>query len=458
MTDLACPAPPRLAYRTVWRWHFYAGLFCIPFVLWLALTGSIYLFKPQIEAWLDRPYDHLVLDGPHASPAQQVAAALAAVPGAVLNAYELPPSPAAAVRVLVGHGARLVRVYVHPQTLAILKVVDEDARPMQRIFHLHGELMLGDRGSLLVELAASWAIVMLLSGLYLWWPRAGAGLAGVLYPRLGGDRRVFWRDLHAVTGVWVSFFALFLLVSGLPWAKSWGGLLKEARSLGSAVVVTQDWSTGRSAERALRRAQNTAADTGEHHGHHRLPTANDDPLHDYAALDRLVPRVAALALAPPVLIAPPSRAASTWSARSEAQNRPLRTNLTLDGASGAVLTRTDFGQRPLLDRIIGIGVAAHEGQLFGWLNQALGVFTALGLSVVSLSAVVLWWRRRATGVLGAPAAAPGSRTGVLVGGVIAVLALLLPLFGLSLLGVLAVERLVLRRSARIGRFLGLRAA
>jgi hypothetical protein len=27
-----------LDHRTVWRWHFYAGLFCIPFVLWLATT------------------------------------------------------------------------------------------------------------------------------------------------------------------------------------------------------------------------------------------------------------------------------------------------------------------------------------------------------------------------------------------------------------------------------------
>jgi uncharacterized iron-regulated membrane protein len=42
-----------LNYRTVWRWHFYAGLFCIPFVIWLATTGSIYLFKPQIErGWI----------------------------------------------------------------------------------------------------------------------------------------------------------------------------------------------------------------------------------------------------------------------------------------------------------------------------------------------------------------------------------------------------------------------
>ena len=33
-------------YSSVWRWHFYAGLFCIPFVIWLALTGTIYLWRP----------------------------------------------------------------------------------------------------------------------------------------------------------------------------------------------------------------------------------------------------------------------------------------------------------------------------------------------------------------------------------------------------------------------------
>ena len=73
-------------YRTLWRWHFYAGLFCVPLVLWLALTGSIYLFKPQVEAWLDRRYDTLDMHGDRAAPSAQVAAALARLPGGVLNA------------------------------------------------------------------------------------------------------------------------------------------------------------------------------------------------------------------------------------------------------------------------------------------------------------------------------------------------------------------------------------
>jgi uncharacterized iron-regulated membrane protein len=68
-------------YPTVWRWHFYAGLFCIPFILWLSLTGGVYLFKPQIEAWLDRPYAAVAPPGPRAGPAAEVAAALKAVPG-----------------------------------------------------------------------------------------------------------------------------------------------------------------------------------------------------------------------------------------------------------------------------------------------------------------------------------------------------------------------------------------
>ncbi len=102
---------------TVWRWHFYAGLLCIPVVLWLAATGSIYLFKPQIDAWLDRPYGSLDLTGSAASPAAQVSAALAAVPGSVLNAYELPGNPHSAVLIDSLKDLQGDRVHIDPLEL-----------------------------------------------------------------------------------------------------------------------------------------------------------------------------------------------------------------------------------------------------------------------------------------------------------------------------------------------------
>ena len=442
---------------TVWRWHFYAGLLCIPFVLWLAATGSIYLFKPQIDAWLDRPYDSLDVAGSAATPAKQVSAALAAVPGSVLSEYQLPASPRSAVQVLVGEGTRLERVYVHPVTLRILHVVDEDSRFTNQIFHLHGELLAGDLGSRVVETAASWTIIMLVTGLYLWWPRGAAGLAGVVYPRLQRNGRLFWRDVHAVTGFWVSFFALFLLISGLPWAKSWGGLLKDVRHWSAPAPVRQDWTTGRSSELELRRLalQGTDEHAGHHHGADGV-TAGPGGIPDYHALDGLVPLVRAQSLQPPVLVAPPSRAHPTWTAKSDTQNRPLRVDLTLDGTQPAVLSRQDFSQHPLLDRIIGVGIAAHEGQLFAPLNQLLGLFTAVSLWLVCISAAVMWWRRRPVGALGAPArpeSARGMTLGVLL--LTVLLGALLPMFGATLLVVLGVEWTVLRRWPAAQSFLGL---
>ena len=451
---VAIDARPRNAYRLIWRWHFYAGLWCLPFVLWLAVTGMIYLFKTQIEPLLEQRYAH-VTRATHQPPSAQVAAALKAVPGSVLNAYQLPSSSEAATRVLVGSGPELTRVFINPSTLQVLRVVWENDRFMRVIFHLHGELLLGTGGSMAVELAASWTIFMLLSGLYLWWPRSRR-LGGVVYPRWRHGQRVFWRDMHAVIGVWISCFALFLLVSGLPWSKSWGGMLHALRQTHAGTITSQEWSIGSAHERAVTKLQDSpVAMPGM-----RMP--GDDGAVvvriDYSALDRLLPTVSAQHLAPPVLIAPPSQFKPAWTARSDADDRPKQVDLVLDGATGGIVSRTAFSQRPLLDRIIGYGIAIHEGQLFPPLNQILGVFTALGLITLSASAVVMWWRRRPQGVLGAPPAHASTRYPRLLMSALVVLGCVLPLLGGSMLLVLLIERVCLRRLPRARHFLGLAAA
>src|SRR3546814_11937732 len=80
------------AYRTIWRWHFYAGLFVIPFVLLLAVTGEAYLFKPQVERWEERAFQGLAVAGA-AAPQRPVDSALAAFLGARLHSYRRPDRP-----------------------------------------------------------------------------------------------------------------------------------------------------------------------------------------------------------------------------------------------------------------------------------------------------------------------------------------------------------------------------
>ena len=451
----------RRLYRAVWRWHFYAGVFCIPLVIWLACTGSIYVFKPQIERWLDRPYDHLAMNATRATPAQIARAAIQAVPGSTLHYYELPTSAQSAVRVILGVGKDEYRVYMNPATLRPLKIINEEDRPMRIIFKLHGELMAGDWGSHLVELAASWAIVLIVSGLYLWWPRQSQKLAGVLWVRLRHGPRIFWRDLHAVTGIWVSAFALFLLLTGLPWAKGWGTYFKKVRQVTGTAVARQDWSTGTSSEVAQREALNRkslAAASSEHAVHmgHMMPNGSNAV--DYDPLNRLVPAAQSLHLAYPVLITPSMAAGGPWTVKSDAQNRPLRTVVTMDPSSGRILQRDDFSRRNLIDRIVGIGIAAHEGQLFGLANQLLSVATAMGLVTLCVSAVVLWWRRRSVGVLGAPIPMARPRWSFAPIAVIVALALYLPAMAASLVLVIILERFVFSRIPPVSRWLGLAEA
>jgi uncharacterized iron-regulated membrane protein len=374
------------------------------------------------------------------------------VPGSNLHFYQLPTTPRSAVQIIVGRGADEYRVYVHPQTGRVLRNVNEDSRPMTVIFHLHGELFMGDRGSMIVELAASWAIVMIATGLFLWWPRGAKGIGGIVYPRFRRGQRVFWRDLHAVTGVWVSALSLFLLLTGLPWASNWGKYLEAVRSL-THTSGNPDWTSGSEAEAAARMTRNPMNMSGMRESGAVGSTSWQD-----AGIDRIVAAVTSLHLAWPVLIAPPVAPGGLWTARSDAQNRTRRTSLQLD-FSGATVRREDFGQQQWIDRWIETGVAAHEGQLFGVANQLLGLFTAICLITLSISALFLWWRRRPQKVLGAPGyLAPEKPLAFSFVLVVAAFCVYLPLLGASIIVIRAVELLLLRKIPATRKWLWLASA
>lgn len=446
-------------YRAVWRWHFYAGIFCIPFVVVLAISGAIYLFKAEIEGWAERSYDRLEQGGDAALASAQISAALAAVPGSTFESYELPAAPEAAARVLLRSEAGSRRVYVDPTSLEILGSVSERDRFMRQIFRLHGELLMGNRGSNLVELAACWTIVMVLTGLVLWWPRQGRGLAGVVWPRLHGGRRLLWRDMHAVTGVWISLVTLALLFSGLPWAKFWGDYLKSARRFTGTAVARQEWSNDGGRSEAAGAAG--AARGGEHAGHagHGGGGRRSAPVElttaDLAAIDIVAATVKPLGLDAPVVLAPAPGGKGRWTAKSTTANRPRRVDLVVDGGSGEIVRREDFSTKHPIDKLVAVGIAFHEGRLFGWPNQLLLLITAAGLVLVCVSAVWLWLRRRDPGKLGAPPPGISPRRSVPLVATVVALGVLLPLFGLSLLAVLLLERFVLRRVPPVKTWLGL---
>jgi uncharacterized iron-regulated membrane protein len=435
-------------YRTIWRWHFYAGLLVIPFGLVLSASGALYLFKPQVERWEERAFRTGAGEA-SVAPHQQLEAALALHPGASFLDYRLPEraGDAAMIRLALPQaGAR--QVFVSPAG-EVLGALDPDRRIMAVTKRIHSEVLIGLLGNRLVELAACWGIVMILSGIYLWWPRAG-GLAGVVWPRVGRGGRALWRDVHAVAGFWVSALALVLLVSGLPWAGVWGPAFGAVRAQLGWVQGPAQWAID----------SHSPAPAHGHGDHEALPVPDAQAPFSPRVFDQMVADARNERLAFPAIVTPPggpqrfeAPGQMLWTIRSDVQNPPLRTTIRYDLTGRSEIARERAEDSHPIDQVINYGIAWHEGQLFGWINQLFGLATALLLMAVAVSGFVMWRKRRPTGQLGAPPAgarAPGGLVAILL-----VLALVLPLLALSLVMILLAERLVLARIPPVARWLGL---
>lgn len=409
-------------YRTLWRWHFYAGLFVLPFVLVLAATGAVYLFRPQIERWEERAWLG-VGTADAVSPERGLAAALASEPGARFVSYRLPrvPGDAAMIRVTLVDGAQR-EVAVSPQG-RVLGALDPDRRIAAVVARIHGSLLLGAPGGWLVELAASWTIVMILTGVALWWPRPFRA-AGTLWPRGSLRGRALFKDLHRVTGFWIAGLVLVTLASGLPWAGAWGSAFAWVRAELGLVKGPQPWKVG----------------VG--HAAHHDGTIPAGPVPTNLPLSAFVARAEAERMAFPVIVRPPSAPGAAWTVTSEAQNRWLTRQVSYDPRTGAEVARRGFADGHVVDRVVSTGIAWHEGQLFGWVNQLIGLLTAIGLVAVSVLGAVMWWRRRPRGTLGAPP--PVERAPRWPLAILGALGVLMPLFGASLLLVWALDRTLVR--------------
>lgn len=175
-----------------------------------------------------------------------------------------------------------------------------------------------------------------------------------------------------------------------------------------------------------------------------------------ASLNVIIPSAQQLHLAYPVLVTPPSQKSIHWSIKSNAQIRRLRSDAYFDAHTGELVNQHSFSQRHIIDRAVGIGIAAHEGQLFGWFNQLLGLLTALGLVFMSIAGFIMWRKPAPKGarILGAPPAMPDAKIGFGFVAIIVIAAILLPLLGASLIIIVAFEKLVLPRWKRAQLWLG----
>ncbi|WP_309828029.1 PepSY domain-containing protein [Paracidovorax wautersii] len=454
-TSDSLPSLAPSLYRAVWRWHFYAGLLVLPFLIWLAVTGAAYLFQKDIDGWFHR--DLLSVPAASAGEGAQphgriVAAALAAHPGAQWFRYTPAPDGqhSASVGVALSGGERRA-VYVDPATARVLGELPERGTLMWTVRQLHSLKYFGPVARGFMEMAAGWALVLVATGLYLWWPR-GAGAVrrgGVVTVRGRPWQRVFWRDLHAVTGVGVGLVLAFLALTGLPWSVLWGSQVNawaNGQNFGypAGVRVQLPLSGERLADAAhlpwtLQQARVPGNPHEGHEGHGSTAPVADEPLLGTPlSVDAAMAVVGRLGLAPGYAVTPPRGERGVFSASAYPDDLARQRVAHIDQYSGAVLLDQGYADYGPAGQALEWGINVHLGQQFGAPNQWVLLGACAAIVLLCVSGAVAWWKRRPHGSgLGVP---PLPARPEVLAGLTAILALggvVFPLVGASLLVVLA---------------------
>jgi len=423
-------------YRAVWRWHFYAGLLVLPFLITLAVTGGLYLFKDEIDGYVHADLKRIEVQATatEVAPSAMVAAALAAHPGTAVKFTDpATPTSSAEVTVDTASGERLA-VYVNPSSGQVLGSLPDRGTVMWTIRTLHSLKYFGTVTRAFIEIAAGWSILLVGTGIYLWWPRRQTG--GVVSVRGTPGKRVFWRDIHAVTGIFVGFFIVFLAITGMPWSNIWGGKVNE-------------WANGHNF--GYPAGVRVAVPMSDEHLGHVSPTTwsldqarvPESVGHAHGAesigLDKAVAIFNELGLHSGYAVNIPNKPTGVFTASVYPDDLSQQRVVHLDQYSGTPLIDMSYADYGPLGKWLEFGINVHMGQQFGLANQLFLLAVCVAIVVLAVSAGVMWWKRRPWGSLGVPPAPTDRRV---FRGLIAILVLggiVFPLVGLSLLIMLALD-------------------
>lgn len=483
-------APPNAGssrgYRTLWRWHFYAGLFVMPFLVVLAITGTIYCFQPQLEPLL---YRHRLVVTPQASPRLDEDALLAGAraampPGAVATTARIEArADRSAEFIFRLPNGRKQSVYLNPYDGAVLGTLDVDRRFMQIDRMIHRKLLLGKPGELLMELVACWTLVMIGTGVALWWPRGAAPARAALVPDLRRKGRPLWKSIHATLGIWIALGAFAFVATGLPWTGSWGKQFKALATRAKLGAPAGAWGglhlhsgvpghakaadeTDASAK-AVKAGEAASSDMDSMPGMTmddmplprvpwavgavrvpHSPNARSSSEHSHSlSLAQVVARMRADGLVDGYDVALPASREGVYTVSYFPDDPTLERTVYIDPYSGTVLKDIRYRDYGAVGKAISYGTSLHMGRYFGLANQIVCTVLSLGIALLAVTGCVMWWMRRPRGTLGAPAreraAAPmRGWTGALVA-----LGIVFPLMGTTLIAVWLVDRMVFGRGA-----------
>lgn len=476
-TNIKSKERHKILYFLTWRWHFYAGLFVIPFMLMLSITGLVMLFDDEIELAFHHDAIEIVVSGEPVKVSQQLTAVQLQYPQGSVTQFAPSKTPDLANRFSVSlEDGTSVFATVNQYTGEVVGEVPRSESLYELANDIHGTLLIGDWGDYLIEVAISLSILLLVSGIYLWLPRDNASRAGFLKLRVSSGPRVLLRDLHANIGGTLSLILLLFVLSGLAWTGFWGGKLVQAwstfpaqmwddiplsdkthTSLNHGSEEELPWnleqtplplSQDKPAEHVHHVEEATEphdhSKMGEDHSHqHVLSASNFD-------IDDVIKKAYSLGFTQYKVNFPRSETGVyTVTANTMGGDiiDPTQDRTThLDQYSGRILGEVTWQDYNFIAKTLAVGISLHQGDI-SIINKLLNALFCLAFIVVSVTGGVMWWMRRPSGQrkLGTPPKFGDARlwkTGLVT---VIVISVLFPLAGATIVTAMLLDWLLFSR-------------
>jgi uncharacterized iron-regulated membrane protein len=414
----------------IWRWHFYAGIVFAPFLITLAITGGIYLFKPQVESFLYKDYYYVHADGQKLLPSKLIEKVKESQLDAQFTRYKPGVEGNRTSEVGIIDGDKSLTVFVNPYSGEIVGEINDADKFMGQIEKLHGQLMVGTVGDLLIELAVCWGLILLITGMYLWWPRDRKGLFKRLINRQNRGKRSFWRDIHAVTGFLLSLGIAFLILTGLPWTGFWGQQVQNIGTNTGTGIPAPVW--------------------GEKPKSIEPVNGNGSPI----SIDEVIRIADSQKIYPGYDVYFPDSPEGVYTVQVFLPKSSDEATLHIDQYNGKVLSDSRYKDYGLLGKAITTGYYLHIGAELGLLNQIVGLIVCLGIVLIVVTGTLMWWKRKPSNKLGAPPKPKNFKMEKGLVLIIVIFSIIFPLVGVSLLFVLLLDWLVIRRSLRVKQWIG----
>ena len=210
-------------YKNIWfKFHLILGLSAGFILLIVGFTGSMLSFEKEILNAINQDsYKVTVFEQGKLSTKELLEKFQEQKPQSKINGITISSFEDDSVSINVageGQNARKgVTYYVNPYTAEILPEL-KGVSFFKTVENIHRRLLLDDLGKQVVALSVVSLLVLMFSGIYIYFPRIKKSFSQSLKLNFQSKGRFFLANLHSAIGMWVIPFYLVFCLTGLYWS------------------------------------------------------------------------------------------------------------------------------------------------------------------------------------------------------------------------------------------------